>query len=139
MKARVKSVQGTRVELAGDDGTTFVATVTPIIAEVAARSLGEQVDVSITEDEVTFALPMLEEDGFTERPTTLDQALGNLTAENWHSERALIEDALAELRQIEGCLVDPVERRPGRTYERVQELLAELRAVYGRLEDANGP
>lgn len=35
-----------------------------------------------------------------------------------------------ELRAIERCLVDPSERRPGRTYERVQEVLDELRAMH---------
>lgn len=27
---------------------------------------------------------------------------------------------------IEDCVVDPAQRRPGRTYERVQELLMEI-------------
>lgn len=44
-----------------------------------------------------------------------------------------------ELRQIEGCLVAPEERRPGRTYERVQELLGEVRALRGIPDVIGGP
>jgi len=36
------------------------------------------------------------------------------------------KDPEDELRQIEACIVAPDERQPGRTYERVQELLLEL-------------
>lgn len=38
--------------------------------------------------------------------------------------------AVDELAQIEECLVDPSERRPGRTYERTQEVLMEVRQMY---------
>jgi hypothetical protein len=36
----------------------------------------------------------------TEKPTTVADALENLTAENWHTERALIERRIAMLEDI---------------------------------------
>lgn len=46
-----------------------------------------------------------------------------------------------ELGQIEGCIVDPSERRPGRTYERVQEMLAEIKSLQDQVTDleVHGP
>jgi hypothetical protein len=38
-----------------------------------------------------------------------------------------------ELRMIESCIVAPDERRPGRAYERVQEILLELYMLRQRL------
>jgi hypothetical protein len=39
------------------------------------------------------------------------------------------DERLRELAMIEGCIVEPSERRLGRTYERVQEMLGEIRAL----------
>lgn len=38
-----------------------------------------------------------------------------------------------ELSQIQECLVDPDERRPGRAYQRVQELLLEVKDLRARV------
>lgn len=49
------------------------------------------------------------------------------------SEAQKLEQRLVEFEQIQECLVDPDERRPGRTYERVQELLAEVKSLQARV------
>ena len=48
---------------------------------------------------------------WNEHPQTYDDAMGNLTAENWHRERALIEAEVERLRAVLGDVVDDYDRR----------------------------
>jgi hypothetical protein len=48
---------------------------------------------------------------------------------------ARLREKLEEFERIRSCLVDPMQRVPGKTMERVQELLAEVKALHAQLDD----